>query len=126
MGCDIHAYFEGLDKGQWHFLKQWDFGRSYQIFSKMSDGHGRGHETPISPAKGTPDNISLVVKRIFDSKVYDYHAFSWLSREELDLLHEWFMELEDIELAYEIEMAEEYFIGHYEFEDYRLVFAFDN
>lgn len=124
MGCDIHAYWEGLDKGQWYFLKEWPMIRSYQLFSKLSDGHGRGNEKPISKAKGKPANISLVVDRIFNN--VDFHSFSWLSRQELDSLYNWLKEIGDSDLYYEIEMAREYFLDHYEFENYRLVFAFDD
>ena len=126
MGCDINSYFEGLDNGTWYFLKQWDIRRSYQIFSKMSDGHGRGSETPISRAKGFPADISFVVLRMAEDWGSDFHSKSWLSSKELEELRKWFEQIGAIEQQWEIEKCRDYFINRLKFEDYRLVFAFDN
>jgi hypothetical protein len=106
MGCDIHLfterkrYINGQEK--WYNIDNWKLNpyyennedsetkynvnyayhdRNYDLFSILADV--RGDRTPISEAKGLPEDVSDVVKAESDNWGSDGHSHSYFTMEEL-------------------------------------------
>lgn len=125
MGCDIHAFIEVKIDNEWHNYMPLNIVRDYQLFSRMTNIVGRGNQIAIINEKGLPVDLSKILKIIMNN--CDYHTFSYLNYEEIILLHDWIKEknlFKNHDWIYEFEDLNDYYYD--EFDDYRLVFAFDN
>ena len=114
MGCDIHAFFEVKIKGEWYCYDQPDIGRDYALFELMAGVRGDPYKA-ITPPKGLPKDMSVVVKMEAMRWVEDSHSASWLSRAELKELQKRLQETVPEWL---------YFLCDHK--DIRLVFWFDS
>lgn len=94
MGCDIHAYIELLEDGQWnlHSTQGAYTGRNYMLFGMLA-GVRSYHPsvTPIVPPRGLPKDMSDGLRAIVDTwkdtgrstPHYFFHTPSYLYVEEL-------------------------------------------
>ena len=85
MGCDIHLYTEIKIDGDWHCYTKCNVDRDYGLFEKMAGVRGYSNKS-ISPPKGLPKNLSLVVSLEAKHWGGDGHSHSWLNLEEIKLL----------------------------------------
>ena len=132
MGCDIHLHTEVKVDGVWHSYGQPRLERSYRLFEKMAGVRGLV-ENAISPPKGLPDDISVVVRLHVDDCEGSSHSHSWLGPEEIKELSVW---LRETNVHWPYNDLEHGWIGYLfsnswhrfpdVFEDVRLVFWFDN
>lgn len=90
MGCDIHLHTEVKLNGRWEHYSTPLIKRDYELFAKMAGV--RGEETPISKAKGLPDDMNYLTN--FDAIRCDgyAHSHSWLNAEEIAALIYWIEE----------------------------------
>lgn len=120
MGCDIHVSAEVKIDDQWHHYECLDVGRDYQLFGRMAGVRNKSEE-PISLPKGMPKDCSALTKIIYESDCY--HTHSYLNKEEIEILNQW-MKNQYYSLKWIDYLIDE--CKCYEFEEYRIVFAFDN
>lgn len=123
MGCDIHAHAEFKINGRWEHLSEVDIDRSYDLFSKMVDGHGRScGQKGIAPERGLPHDVNPLTKYILMD--IEFHTRSYLTGSELKAL------ITDPDDRYPFLDAYNYnwIVGQKCIfsDDFRLVFAFDN
>ena len=120
MGCDIHTFSEVKINGTWHLYNQPDVGRYYELFGKLAGV--RSTIKPIVAPRGFPQDASLITKMENDYWGVDGHTHSWLTEKELDKIKQWLGEDgQTMEQVFGWEL-----FPHYEVEDKRLVFWFDN
>lgn len=112
MGCDIHLTAEAFVAGSWQKIPdkvreegecwycddgpapcfacggdrrqrdEWYEGRNYTLFAVLADVRNSGI-TPISAARGVPNDCCKAVAQYMARGGDDYHNHSWLTLEEL-------------------------------------------
>jgi len=91
MGCDIHLHIEMKVEGKWLHYGCPAIDRDYALFAKMADVRNYGNITPISKARGFPnDGVSKLTAVCFEYEKPDAHSISWLNKKEIDVLTEWY------------------------------------
>lgn len=148
MGCDIHSHFEIKINGKWEHYSIPNIHRNYHLFEKMAGVRG-SVSNAISPPKGLPEDMSAITNidanRWFNE--IGAHSPSWLSSSEFKVIYEFHKSLydqdtrEDSTKWWEVDVAQYGYLfdngfegfepGNSdlypkEFEDFRLVFWFDN
>lgn len=88
MGCDIHFFTEVKIGGTWHCHSAPYIDRWYAMFEKMAGVRG-DIENAISPPKGIPDDVSVVVRAYLEYWKGDGHSHSWLAGQEIKDLEMW-------------------------------------
>ena len=143
MGCDIHAHVElKLADGQWHHWNAPSIARHYALFTKLAGVRNYGEETPFAEPRGLPVDVTLPTRNARDYDGPDGHSDSWISRDEIRQLEEWWNEKVrsqpsqpkyDPRSVFEVGVMGGYLSGNgYGHElpewvtDVRLVFWFDN
>jgi len=122
MGCDIHAYIEYDDYGDFKY-DMWaklHLMRHYLLFSVLADVRNGGEIEAVSQPKGLPGNLSWGVKDEYDNRG-DGHSESFLHigevEEALDRIRKTEWGSDDLEIIYKIMK---------ELKNPRLVFWFDS
>lgn len=85
MGCDIHAFAEMHESGEWQELPVpglFNF-RSYSVFGWLANVRNYSAVTPISAPRGLPDDASEAVKQHYEDMWGDAHSATWLAVNEL-------------------------------------------
>lgn len=136
MGCDIHVSVEIKHKGKWLHYSQPSMPRDYQMFALMANVRNSGDHTPISEAKGLPEDITDATKVIYSYDEADAHSESWLSSEEFTKLIKTYLKKQRNDISFEHDYFGYLFGGVWEIEwkdewpegleDYRIIFWFDN
>jgi hypothetical protein len=131
MGCDIHAHLEVKINGAWEHLNIVGMSRNYRAFAKMANVRNNGEIEPISKPRGIPSNASVVTRYMRDSYGLDGHSESWLSLDEMRELAKWVTIDDPDKYAAHKWFRNQFGIYAFEgsdpyFDDYRLVFWFDN
>ena len=130
MGCDIHIYVEGRERGStnWKLLLPEDDervyrSRNYDLFGMLAGVRRR--DVQIYEARGIPPDASTEVAKAFDER--GDHTPSWLTFHELLQIHysgmctrfeKWIWDT--LDPKHEV-CGERYCV-----EDLRIVFWFDN
>lgn len=100
MGCDIHLFAEVRRNGKWAQVQHapsgsvdddpiegygdtFYSGRSYDLFTLLADVRTRPHITPISPPRGTPEDVSPSIASIVEQWDGDGHSHSYFTLNEL-------------------------------------------
>lgn len=135
MGCDIHAHIELKRRGSdvWEHWNAPRIGRDYALFEKMAGVRGR-EENAIVPPRGLPEDVSTLTKVNADHEGDDGHTHSYLTRDEIQVLQEWWEKdpCNPKPWNFEVEIMGGYLFGNgygelpEEIEDVRIVFWFDN
>jgi len=60
MGCDIHAYVEYKETGEWRHFASLSMKRNYGVFACMANVRNSGEAT-VFEAKGIPDDLGWTV-----------------------------------------------------------------
>jgi hypothetical protein len=122
MGCDIHAYAEYKINDRWEHIKEVNIHRNYELFSRLVDGHPRGNEKGIAPARGLPEDINPMTSYLIEKSAE--HTFSYLTGIELKALDD------DTDDKYNFitDCEYNYNFGYDEIfsDNFRLVFGFDS
>ena len=139
MGTDIHIHVElRLEEGgRWVHWNAPHIKRNYALFTKLANVRGCPGVTPISNPRGLPADISELT-HLARAEDDDCHSDSWISRDEIRQVAEWWEReriLRDLhsEEWFEPAVMGGYLIGNgYTSDlpdwvaDVRLVFWFDN
>lgn len=139
MGCDIHAHVElKLADGKWHHWTTPYIQRNYALFEKLAGVRANNWITPIAPPRGMPDDVSTLTQVLYMSDRPGGHSHSWISRDEILDLEQWWAEHVnnlkfDQRNVFEVAVMGNYADGNGYGEDLppwvkdvRLVFWFDN
>jgi hypothetical protein len=118
MGIDIVAFVEVRLEKEWQNYGLLDIERDYDLYSKMTDGTGRGFESPIALQRGFPKDCTKIVKHVIT--MFDCFAISYLTIHECEKLIDWCCERKDGSLWYS---DLDSILKNFE-EDGRLVFGF--
>jgi len=131
MGCDIHLHVEVKINGKWEHWTNPSVDRNYDLFAKMAGVRNNGSITPISEPKGLPKDLSVVTQFAYEYEKDDAHTESWLNRDEIKELAQWYENTYPRGISLECSILHSYCVG-YSFkdkmyhEDARFVFWFDN
>lgn len=90
MGCDIHLYIEIKIDGQWYTYNHPHINRYYDLFAIMAGVRNYKEVQPIVEPRGIPDDVSLVCGLDYKHWYEDAHSASYLTCEEMGILHEWY------------------------------------
>lgn len=93
MGCDMHCHVEIKHKDHgWIHWNHPRIERSYQLFYTLAGVRPSDEFNwePISSPKGLPDETTVGTRLDYEHWGEDAHSTSWLSKEELVKLENWF------------------------------------
>lgn len=150
MGCDIHVWLERKIDDEWCMISEASSGcggkfdsfgreRDYAFFAQLAGVRGDG-----PPPKGLPDDVSKVVQYHSDRWGYDGHSHSWNTLKEWMEIKVSLMRVRKDERVSKVEGNNYalwcyYLLGHEpifdednveewieSFDDYRVVYFFDN
>lgn len=138
MGCDITIHAEFFNDGKWEYYGEYYMTRSYHAFGLMADIYTPDDVTPVFKPKGIPYNPSPELKEIYDDE-FNYAEDSWsypqsfgvsyLNNKDIDKLNKQFEGCNLLDLIYKnhkrhMEGTDK--LGFDEYDNYRIIFWFDN
>jgi hypothetical protein len=135
MGCDIHAFLEIKHEGKWRYAGHYEIDRDYRLFTLMANVrnyYGYEDVKPIDDPRGWPDDIDKLTEIMAEFTGVCDHSHSYLESHELKEIIPYLASEREYSLLWELEMliddeAYSHECGEEKnFEDYRLIFAFDN
>lgn len=125
MGCDIHCFAEYKIKGKWHFAREVEIDRNYELFGRMAEC-GRSIDTvPIKPNAGIPEDADFMTRYMMEHSAD--HSFSFLTSEEVIQLHAEFPEFRERQDSHSVWFSwRRQPDSMYKIDDWRWIFGFDN
>lgn len=88
MGCDIHMHIELKVRGseEWHHYAAPSVRTGYLFFAILGPCGRCTDIVPIAPARGVPDDASIITRMCYAEEERDAHDASWLSCDEIDTI----------------------------------------
>jgi hypothetical protein len=92
MSCECIAHVEIKYEGHWFAFDKPKVFQNYELFAKMAGV--RGEAKPIVEPRGIPTDVSVVARIHYGAWNPDAHTPSWLTRDEVWQVIEWFRDTE--------------------------------